>query len=260
MRKVYDCFQFFNELEILEIRLNELDSEVDHFVIVEAELSHQLKPKPLYFYENRKRYSKFLHKIIHVVVPANEFKENDFHHNDQLQRRKITEGIVNANPQDLIMISDLDEIVSNKALKSVKDNYKDGQAFIFEQNLYFWYLNSQAKHYIWRNAGICSKEIVDRIGTQSFKCNARCEAFPRIKNGGWHFSYIGTPDKVKTKIDNFAHGEFNYVTVDNLKNYKENLTDPLGRTNEGINLVVVPIDTMPEYVQKNIDKFKDFIK
>mgnify|MGYP003659202461 CR=1 FL=1 len=73
MPKIYDCFQFFNELDILDIRLNELDSEVDYFIVVEAELSHQLKPKPLYFEENKKRYSKFLHKIIHLVVPANEF-------------------------------------------------------------------------------------------------------------------------------------------------------------------------------------------
>lgn len=265
MKKIYDCFQFFNELDILEIRLNELDSEVDHFVIVEAELSHQLKPKPLYFLENRERFNKFLDKIIHVVVPGSDFYSPDVqnyaHHNDTKQRDSLLRGIGNANSDDLIIISDLDEIVSSKALNFVKNNWTN-EPLIFEQNLYYWYLNTRANGYMWRNAGICTKEMINNLpsGTRSFKDNKTYQSFRRVVNGGWHFSYMGSYQHVKNKLDNFAHTEFGHLTSDELKVFRERLTDPLGRTNEGINLVIDPINTMPVYVQNNIEKFKDYIR
>jgi beta-1,4-mannosyl-glycoprotein beta-1,4-N-acetylglucosaminyltransferase len=131
---------------------------------------------------------------------------------------------------------------------------------IFEQNLYLWYLNARANGYFWRNAGICQKQDLEIIGTRGFKDNKTCNAFPRIANGGWHFSYIGNADTIKTKLDNFAHTEFSHLTVDDLKTNRETLIDPLGRRNEGINIIVDSIETMPVYVQQNIEKFKDFIR
>ena len=265
MSKVYDCFQFFNELDLLEIRLNELDSEVDHFVIVEAELSHQLKPKPLYFLENKERYSKFLDKIIHVVVPAKDFynqdKEHYTFHNDALQRNRILEGLTKAKDDDLIIISDLDEIVFGSMLNKVKTHFiYDQQPLIFEQYLYYWYLNTRANGYFWRNAGICTKKTLDNLGTQSFKDNVKSKQFKLIKNGGWHFSYVGTANVAKTKLDNYAHMEYAHLTEEQLKDFREKLIDPLGRKDEGINLVIDPINTMPVYVQENLDKFKDYIR
>jgi beta-1,4-mannosyl-glycoprotein beta-1,4-N-acetylglucosaminyltransferase len=265
-RKIYDCFQFFNELDILEIRLNELDSQVDYFVIVEAELSHQLKPKPLFFKENKERYSKFLHKIIHLVVPADKFVSNDIesfgHHNDTIQRDYLRNGIVNADDEDFIMISDLDEIISSKRIKEFRNTqyWKDGIPVIFEQYLYLWYLNARANGYLWHNAGMCLKKNLETFGTRGFKDNKTCLTFPRIRHGGWHFSYVGNANTVKTKLDNFAHTEFSHLTVDDLKKNRETLIDPLGRKDEGINIIVDPIETMPVYVQQNIEKFKDFIR
>ena len=266
MPKIYDCFQFFNELDILEIRLNELNSEVDYFVIVEAETSHQLKPKPLYFEENKKRYSEFLDKIIHVVVPANKFVTPDIfnfaHRNDQIQRDYLRNGIKDANDTDFIIISDLDEIVSSKKLNEYKNSSygEQGIPVIFEQNFYMWYLNTRVSNYMWHNSGIVRKQDLDKVGTRGFKDNKTCLIYPRIKNGGWHFSYIGSPNQVKTKLDNFAHTEFSHISIENLTQNKENLTDPLCRSDEGINFIIDPVDTMPEYVQNNIEKFKDFIK
>lgn len=266
MKKIYDCFQFFNELDILEIRLNELDSQVDYFVIVEAELSHQLKPKPLYFKENKERYSKFLDKIIHLVVPADKFVSNNIesfgHHNDSIQRDYLRHGIKNADDEDFIMISDLDEIVASERVKEFKNSkyWEEGVPVIFEQKLYFWYLNTRADGYRWINSGMCMKKDLDFFGTRGFKDNKTCLAFPRIKNGGWHFSYMGSHQHVKNKLDNFAHTEFGHLTSDELKVFREKLIDPLGRTNEGIDLVIDPINTMPVYVQNNIEKFKDYIR
>jgi beta-1,4-mannosyl-glycoprotein beta-1,4-N-acetylglucosaminyltransferase len=259
MPKTYDCFQFFNELDILEIRLNELDSEVDHFVIVEAEASHQYKKKPLFFHENKSRFEKFLDKIIHVIVPISDFKSNDFWYNENLQRKMLLKGIEKAENEDFIMISDADEIISNTALNSVKNNFTEN-AYIFSQNLYMWYLNTRVNSYEWINAGICRKKYLETIGTQSFKKNTSCASFPRIQNGGWHFSYLGDHEKIKTKLENFAHAEFAHLSIDDLKKNREKLIDPLGRTNEGINLIEDSIETLPIYVQQNFQKFKTHIK
>lgn len=262
--KVYDCFQFYNELDILEIRLNELNSEVDYFVLVEAELTHQYKEKNLYFKENKDRFKPFLDKIIHVVIGADQFykphtTKHWAHDNDQLQRRMITKGIVDASENDLIIIADVDEIISCQKLKEVKEKW-DGGSYTFAQNLYYWYLNTRACGIRWSHAGIATKSTIDKIGTQQFKSSLTNSQYPSIVNGGWHFSCIGSAENMKNIIDNYAHTEFDYITLDSLKMYRENLTDVLGRTNEGINLVVDHINTLPVYVQQNIEKFKDYIR
>jgi beta-1,4-mannosyl-glycoprotein beta-1,4-N-acetylglucosaminyltransferase len=257
--KTYDCFQFFNELDILEIRLNELYSQVDYFVIVEAEASHQYKRKPLYFNENKNRFLKFLNKIIHVVVPFSDFKTDDFWYNENLQRSRLLKGIENAKDEDLIIISDVDEIVSNIALTNIKNNFIQN-AYIFKQNLYMWYLNTRVDNYDWINSGISRKKYLEKIGTQSFKSNTLCKTFPKIENGGWHFSYLGNHEKIKIKLENFAHAEFGYLTVDDLKNNREKLIDPLGRQNEGITLVKDSVQTLPVFIQENQEKFKEYIR
>jgi len=259
MPKTYDCFQFFNELDILEIRLNELDSEVDYFVIIEAEASHQYKKKPLFFHENRSRFEKFLDKIIHVIVPISDFKSNDFWYNENLQRKMLLKGIEKAENEDFIMISDTDEIISNTALNSIKNNFTEN-AYIFSQNFYMWYLNTRVDSYEWINAGICRKKYLETIGTQAFKNNRTCFSFPRVQNGGWHFSYLGDHEKIKTKLENFAHAEFAGFSIEDLKKNREKLIDPLSRKSEIGNLVIDTIDTMPTYVQKNIKKFNEILK
>jgi beta-1,4-mannosyl-glycoprotein beta-1,4-N-acetylglucosaminyltransferase len=104
----YDCFPFFNELDILEIRLNTLDKHVDKFVLVEASKTQSLLDKPYFFEENKARYSKFLNKIIHVKVSDNPDLPGWVMEN--YQRNCITRGLVDCNGEDTILISDVDEI------------------------------------------------------------------------------------------------------------------------------------------------------
>lgn len=104
----YDCFPFFNELDILEIRLNTLDKHVDKFVLVEASKTQSLLDKPYFFEENKARYSKFLNKIIHVKVSDNPDLPGWVMENHQ--RNCITRGLVDCNGEDTILISDVDEI------------------------------------------------------------------------------------------------------------------------------------------------------
>lgn len=105
---IYDCFTFFNELELLELRLNELAGIVDKFVLVEATQTHTNQLKPLYFQENRARFSAFRDKIIHVVVDDLPVSK-DAWVPENFQRNAIARGLVNCQPDDFILVSDLDE-------------------------------------------------------------------------------------------------------------------------------------------------------
>ena len=113
--KIYDCFPFFNELEILEIKLNELYDHVDHFVLVECTETFSGKPKPLYFAENKQRFSRFLDKIIHIVV-MEHFPTDIPWDRELYQKDQIMQGLTNCHDEDIIIIEDLDEIISAKKL------------------------------------------------------------------------------------------------------------------------------------------------
>ena len=137
---LYDCFIFFNELELLEIRLNELNEIVDKFVLVEATRTHTNKIKSLYFEENKEKFSKFLDKIIYILV-------DDFNNGTPLdfeihQRNAIAIGLKDAKPDDVIMISDIDEIPKKETILQVKD--LPGIKTL-EQNFYYYYINLLSK-------------------------------------------------------------------------------------------------------------------
>ncbi|MBY0430568.1 MAG: N-acetylglucosaminyltransferase, partial [Rhodospirillales bacterium] len=107
--RVFDCFSFFNEFDVLEIRLHELQGVVDRFVLVEADRTHAGQPKPLYFHENRQRFAAFLDRIEHVVV-RDMPEGDDPWRRERFQRDCITRGLGGAGPDDLVMVSDVDEI------------------------------------------------------------------------------------------------------------------------------------------------------
>lgn len=120
---LYDCFTFFNELDLLEIRLNILNDSVDKFVIVEATRTQNNKEKCLYFEENKARFAKFEDKIIHVVVKEFPQKLEQWTI-ENYQRNEIMRGLVNCKDDDVIIISDLDEIPNPKYIKKYKNTKK----------------------------------------------------------------------------------------------------------------------------------------
>ena len=138
---VYDTFTFFNELDLLEIRLNELNDVVDKFVLTEATLTFQGKPKPLYFNENKQRFKSFEGKIIHVVV--DQYPENPADNSwiyEHHQRDMIAKGLRNCLPEDTIIVSDIDEIPDPEKVKSTltSDAIK-----IFKQRMFYYFLNCE---------------------------------------------------------------------------------------------------------------------
>ena len=143
---VYDCFPFFNELDLLEIRLNELDAVVDKFVLVEATRTFQKEPKPLYYEENKERFKKFEHKIIHVVVDEYpgffaKFRIPTAWDYDNHQKNQVKKALKDCKPDDDIIISDLDEIPS---AAKVTEHLNIDNPKVFEQRLSNFYVNCVA--------------------------------------------------------------------------------------------------------------------
>ena len=120
--KIFDCFAFFNELTLLEIRLNELSDVVDYFVIVESEKTHQNEDKELFYFKNKDddRFKKFSDKIIHVVVKSDEFN-NDTWHNERKQFDSIIKGLEIASEDDLIILGAADEIPRKETIENLKN-------------------------------------------------------------------------------------------------------------------------------------------
>jgi len=137
---IYDCFQFFNEEDVLDIRLNTLSPFVDYFVIAESIYDHQGNIRELVF--NKKKFNKFLNKIIYKVVkdiPISAIKKHQGGHSliEQYQRNAIMDGLENSNSEDLIIISDVDEIPDLRKLNIYdKKNYA-----VFSQKMFNYKLN-----------------------------------------------------------------------------------------------------------------------
>lgn len=236
---VYDCFIFFNELDLLEIRLNELDDVVDKFVLVEANKTFQYKPKPFIFDENKERFSKFLHKIIHiklteyplfipVINPFSPWKIEYF------QRNSILKGLVNCKPDDIILISDVDEIpraevLREKIAQGVSKIYglkMDMFMYFFDNRLIFDGGSNmdkeESKNGIWHCTVLLPYKLLKKkpfkIRKIIMRTKRKGEVYEILPNAGWHFTYIGGVEKIVEKIEAFSHTEYNLEEFKDEKN------------------------------------------
>jgi beta-1,4-mannosyl-glycoprotein beta-1,4-N-acetylglucosaminyltransferase len=195
---IIDCFTFFNELDILQIRLEELYNTVDYFVLVEASKTQSLLPKKYYFEENKERYKKYLDKIIHVKVDDCPDNSSDLWTMENFQRNAIVRGInqiSNISDNDVILISDLDEIPNHKILKQI-DSIEE-EAFSFEMLFCAYYLNLIAAHRQWIGTVACKYKIFKNLIPQHLR-NVK-DQLPCIRNAGWHFSWMGGYEKIYEK-------------------------------------------------------------
>jgi len=186
---IVDCFLFFNELDLLEIRLHELDSKVDRFILVEADRTFSGAPKPYYFLENKLRYKEFLRKIIGITVKIPEGTIGIAC--DKFQRNNILSGLRGCKPDDVILISDVDEIPD---LTKVDLNDMKQGVSVFEQGLYFYYVNCKSDE-LWYGTRAIPYRLLGDVQ------HVRFSGGRIVENGGWHFSYLGGPEKIKVKIE-----------------------------------------------------------
>lgn len=269
---IYDCFTFFNELDLLEIRLNILNDVVDRFVLVEATKTHRGQDKPLFFKENKERFAKFLPKIEHVIVDkypkwVGFFKQPGPWDLENHQRNAIQRGLKKCKRNDVILISDVDEIPTPEKILA----YKDKPGFkIFQQRCYYYYLNCLA---IDSNSPLICEDgsrpwngtVMTHYKTMSTPQKVRDlrDRSPRrnrshVADGGWHYSWLGGTEKVIEKLHTICHTEL--LTDDKLydptyvENSIKNGIDIFNRPNLTTRFETLEQHTHP-YVIKNKEKY-----
>lgn len=270
---IYDCFMFFNELDLLEIRLYELCDVVDYFVLVEATKTHTGKDKPLYYWENRDRFWEFQDEIIYICVEdmpitkgeieatltnqdrhwiESKYQTEDNWVRERFQRNAIMRALQDADPEDIIIISDADEIVRASALQEALPNLCEGSNAV-EQTLNTYYINWRCTNMPWWGSKIIRRKFLTGETTPS-EVRFHTPACKYIYNGGWHFGYLGGADAIREKIKAFAHQEFNTPEVLNAVDSRlTHKNDALGRLYQ---YKVVPIDEQfPKYLRDNLNKF-----
>jgi beta-1,4-mannosyl-glycoprotein beta-1,4-N-acetylglucosaminyltransferase len=227
MNKVYDCFLLFNELKMLNLRLNELNDVVDFFVIVESNSSFVGNSKAYFFEENINLFEKFKHKIIYLkwdLVPSSDPWQNEVN-----QRNFFSiffKNNQNINDNDIIMLSDVDEIPDTKIITQIKENAPPTSILTFNQNLYYYNHWTRANRK-WPGTVATTHHIVKNQYNYNFQQirKDRCTS-PHLGNendystGGWHFSYFGDETFIINKIKNFSHQEYNteqYTSSENIK-------------------------------------------
>ena len=276
--KIYDCFTFLNELDLLEIRLNILDPYVDHFVIAEQVVTHSGKQKPLFYQENKNKFKKFEHKIIYVVVEdpvdVNPFERDVFH------KDAIIRGLKDCEDDDLILISDLDEIPDPDVFSQLIERCEDDKIYHFAQELFYYYLNVKetsgnllaycgefegVKEKKWLGSKMCTYKFLKNYPISKLRHPEMKDLGYRVYPGGWHFTYVGSngdmslKEKIEYKIESYAHQEFNNDSIKN--KIDENVTSNKDLFYRPSQFKVVEIDhTFPKYIRENKEKYQYLIK
>jgi len=262
---------YFDEDLVLDIRLNTLDKHVHKFVIVEATLDHAGNKKKLNF--DMSKFSKFKNKINYIVeenVPKNvgNIKKNwhPAHLRDQFQRNALVKGYKNYDDDDLIMISDIDEIPNPKKISHFKIQNK--YACFIQKNFQSKINQLNITEENWPGTKICQKKYLKspqwlrniKTKKRKFWQFYKDQQPQIILDGGWHFSFLKNYNLIQKKIKSFAHQEFNKESLTNIKQIKKRINSGKDIFDRHYRYKKIEINEhFPEYIFKNQIKFKDWI-
>jgi beta-1,4-mannosyl-glycoprotein beta-1,4-N-acetylglucosaminyltransferase len=287
---IYDCFTFFNELELLELRLHELAGVADKFVLVEATQTHTNQPKPLHYQENRARFSAFRDKIIHVVVDDLPVSK-DAWIPENFQRNCIARGLTHCQPEDFILVSDLDEIPRAIAVEKMsreipfRDNIfsQAGHGALnsrLAQNIFRWkgFRRLLRKHhpFVWKFEQTLYRHFINcrvvhppycygtrMVRFRDFACaeELRHSGSKIVKDGGWQFTSMGGVERIRQKLAAFAHQEFNQPQFTDPQLVNERIQRGESLFSHDERLEFVPLDdSFPAFVREHPEKFTTWIK
>ena len=294
--KIYDCFMYFDEEVVVDVRLNTLNKFVDYFVIVESRFTHKGETRELKF--NHKKFEKFKNKIIYIVDEeiyslTEKIKIDDSEdeksrkaifnaaYRENGQRNLISKGLEGANKDDFIMISDVDEIPK---LSGLNFNSLNEKIILFKQDMFYYKFNLKLPNLIWTGTKACRKKnlvnpqwlrnIKDRkypfFRIDTFFSNTKYTSIKIINDGGWHFSNIKTPKEIEFKLRSYLHHrefDLNPLSVDQIdkiiKNkqaiYDLKVDKTINKIGNGSILEKFEFNKLPEYIVTNKDKFLDWI-
>ena len=281
---IYDCFNFFNELDLLDVRLNYLDKYVDKFVIVESTVTFSGNEKRLYFEENKHLFDKFKDKIIHIIVDdtPDDFTRLEESTGDQLQdkinqyvnkspgwgksekqwgreifqRECIFRGIKDCNDDDVIILSDLDEIPNADIIRDLKfDNIR---CFELKQRVFYYHINL-LRELNWSGTKISKWKSVKESTINEIRQNKITDSV--ISEGGWHLSFMGGEERIIEKIEAYSHQEFNHESIkNNVSRNVDQKTDIFHRDGNRCEVVDINIEYPNEIIDIVSDKYGYLIK
>jgi beta-1,4-mannosyl-glycoprotein beta-1,4-N-acetylglucosaminyltransferase len=277
---LYDCFTFFNEFDLLEIRLHELDGAVDRFVLVEATKTFSGIAKEPLFEKHRKRYKRFLDRIVHVVVrdmdAAPDVRQQPYYLRAAAENRDL-QALIDSNPSvwsreahqrncimrglqgcasdDVILLGDLDEIPNPLRFDSLREL---AGVKVFRQRLYYYYLNCLAPD-PWDGTKAIRFGDLTRTTPQEVRSGPAGAGV--VDDGGWHFSYLGGLERIQTKLGAFSHQELNNKEVQDLRALGFNLENHLDLYGRPYAYQLVPIDaSYPRYLQRHRFRYRRLIQ
>ena len=294
--KIFDCFMYFDEELVVDVRLNTLNEFVDYFVIVESKFTHKGDQRELKF--NHKRFERFKDKIIYLIFDkepekietiklddTEEEKSRKYIFNaayrENGQRDYIEQGLVNAEENDIILISDADEIPN---LSGIDFDKVDEKIILFQQDMFYYKFNLHLPGLIWTGTKACKKKYLSspqwlrNIKDRKYPFFRVDTIFSKIKytnvkifyNGGWHFTNIKNAEEIKYKLKSYLHHrefDVNPLTVDQIDKiinnkkaiYNLNVDKSVNKIGSGNDLENFDIKKLPEYIQNNKEKFKEWI-
>jgi len=275
--KLYDCFTYFNEDQLLKLRFETLWDKVDYFVICEATRTHTGKEKPINF--KLDLFDKYKSKIRYLLIDTYPFETNDPWVYENYQRNYLINGLFDAIDDDWIMVSDLDEIPNPDSIQSFNpDIYLSGS---FHQHAFLYYLNNRVMRgsspFVWTLPKITTFRALRDI----YKCpeevrNYRGKGFLRgikkylikqknqaIPNGGWHFTWMGGVERILLKMDSMAHQELNNPKYRDPEVIEEKIRrggDIFGESLSGGDYELLQLDkSLPRYLIEHPEEFSNLI-
>ena len=288
---------FFDEEMLLDLRLNILDKFVDKFVIVESSYTHSGKEKKLIFDINK--YSKFKKKINYIVLKEPPKGIEEINNNDSegeisrkeilnalkrenLQRDTIFNGLNDADKNDWIIISDLDEIPD---LTNINFNNIKNKIIFFKQKVFYYKLNLELKNLRWIGAKACRKK---HLKSPQWLRNLKDKIYPKwrvdilfsekkysdiffIENGGWHFSFVKKPEDIEKKLKSYLHHreyDIDPVGIDKIKNlinsksviYDHRVDQTQYKFGGAQKLEKIDLEFLPRYISSNKEKYLDWLE
>ena len=228
---VYDCIPFFNELDILKLRMQIMAPYVDFFVIEEASVTFSGEPKRMIFAENRQLFTEFEDKIRYVAVEDSPMEGVTTHERDKYQKNQLIRGLYDCGPEDIIIFSDVDEIPKPETLVRIMEHFEAGKIYHLAQRMFYCFLNMEeisgnllsitgefpnVEKRQWLGTKICSFGNIPREGIVYLReVSPADERSVRIPEGGWHFGYMGgngerdVAKRIGEKVQAAAHSEYN---------------------------------------------------
>jgi len=253
---IIDCFTFFNEFDLLRIRWEELRNSVDSFMLSESTMTFSAKSKPLHFRDSGIQYPHLTGIAIDdMPTTGNAWSR------ESLQRIKIMDYLADYSDDDIVMISDVDEIPHHEIVDDLEDILTEFERVRFVHPTFYYYLNgrrcdakcgSAAKLGTLRKNGLNLQNL--RTGSGEYKCKTET-----IRTG-WHFSYLGGVESIQEKLRSFSHTEYNkpkFLNEDHLRTKIADGKDILNRS-KPISYVSID-DTWPQYVFENQDEYEHLI-